>query len=237
MDTPIVIPGLGAQLTCVLKSLNMTSEPTFSLKCKKDKIYLDIVWSTKPEEICTPTSGKQDLESATPCSAVVVTKPSEVKSKPVKRKREKKKKSPSARRRDQRRLVRYLARKKNAGRSTEKMQCDDSHVDGEISDHSRNSMSDDDKLDVPEVLERERKSTPPAFGSSDTLVNDTEDADLFSAYTETPIMTCWCSLSVPGDRRVLCTLCFRVGICERSACKYGHQELCRQFGQGKDLLK
>jgi hypothetical protein len=237
MDLPLIFPGLGARLSSVIQSLNVSSEPVFSMKCTGSKIYIDIVWITATSD--GQKSGGKGLDTTTLSTKTPVNHPVRIK--------KKKKKSPSTQKRDRRRLMEWRARKKSASLLPEskvfhKETCATKSRKSDIMD----STCSVDFLETsqPEVLEEEEELTytprPPAFVSSESesdqrrrkvrkLDHDYSpdpDADLFVQYTETPIETCWCRSSRENGKLTLCTYCFETALCHREECIDNHRALC-----------
>ena len=66
-------PGLGQQLNNVLAALDLNSDPVWTLKQTKGKVYLDIVWDKKFK---SPATGVVNKEANTQRNTALDYKPS-----------------------------------------------------------------------------------------------------------------------------------------------------------------
>jgi hypothetical protein len=200
--------------------LDVPSEPKFALRCTGTKIYIDIVWSlpAKDEENSEPISPVQEeMDTTTPLVPGSGLKPL-ISAAPPAKKRRKKHKSPSTIKRDRRRRLEWLARKKIAGKPTVAKEW---------------LIWSPKNLETPEVLDKGWVLPPPAFdddtpyGLTPTLPDDDTDADLFLTFTDKPIKVCFCGRNI-GQLKI-CTRCFNTSLCIRPKCKESHQKDCEQF--------
>ena len=107
-------PGLGQQLNNVLAALDLNSDPVWTLKQTRGKVYLDIVWDKK---IKSPATGVVNKEANTQRNTALDYKPSsplraDVKPRLEPDRKKMKNKSPSTRKRDKERFEKWKARKR-----------------------------------------------------------------------------------------------------------------------------
>lgn len=164
MDTPIIIPGLGARLSAVIQSLGVSSlEPVFNMKVTGTKVYLDIVWY----KVDGPKSCGKGMD-ATSSTKTPGTQPVG----------KKKKKSPSKLKRDRRRRLEWRARKKEASLPPEPMvTCVTAESRKPVIEDSTRSLLETSK---PEVLDRDRNCRPPALDTA--LECDTPARDVLESW-------------------------------------------------------
>ena len=218
MDFHSAFPGLGAQLSSIIKSLNVHDSPSVSLKCKSGAIHLDIVWKTKQQ--VEPT--KRDLETTGQAGRACKTNPPV---QPASRKSTKRK-SPSTVRRDKRRLASWLARK-----SGESMECSSpiTNLEADIPEVAPKRPKIDDESSDRDIHSDSSISSPDyhATDKSSSDIDSDSDADLSPSYLrERPLNTCnYCSSTVRKYK--ICYRCFFAVVCGQEKCRKHHELICK----------
>ena len=229
MDAPLIFPGLGEQLSNVIRSMRLNDHPTFSLKCKSGKVHLDIVWTTTQQVTSEPKPVMQDLDNTSLSDCVAVNKS------PVELVWTKKWISHSTVKRDRRRFAIWLARK--SGTTTEGM--DTVHLEAiepEVAKEPVNDSNNDDgngttmdfddgNLDYNMILENLDTYEFDSVSSFESGHDDSEsDTDLFLDFLNPRPKACCCNSSTEQLR--ICTKCFSAALCNRLQCKREHAKCC-----------